>query len=176
MPTGGKFFTPSSPREHHCFCSFYTIVFKANPTPPFHLFLSPSRRANELDKTIIRSVKHVAPRSSIRGFKDDYYYVNTDVVLLEGEVHVGTKPVSIAPYFRSGTCIHVDANSHLSLPTKGGHALHGRSSTRAIRKYDRPCICTTATNPRSRRNSCSAHAQTERRPSLDGGAHAPRRL
>jgi hypothetical protein len=49
----------------------------------------------ELDKTVIRSIKQVAPRSSIRGFKGDYYHVDTDIVLIEGEVHSGRKPVSI---------------------------------------------------------------------------------
>jgi hypothetical protein len=98
MPTAGKFCTLSSPSEHFSF--FYMIVLKVNPTPPHHLFLSPSSKAWELDKTVIRPVKQVAPRSSIRGFKDDYYHVDTDVVLIEGEVHVGTKPVSIAPCFR----------------------------------------------------------------------------
>jgi hypothetical protein len=77
----------------------YMIALKANPTPPLHLFLSPSSMAWELDKTVIRPIKQVAPRSSIRGFKDDYYHVDTDVVLIEGEVHIGTKPVSIAPNF-----------------------------------------------------------------------------
>jgi hypothetical protein len=71
------------------------IVLQANPTPPLHLFVSPSSMAWELDKTVIRAIKQVAPRSSIRGFKDDYYHVDTDVVLIEGEVHQGTKPVSI---------------------------------------------------------------------------------
>ena len=116
MPTAGKFCTRSSPSEHHGFSSFYMIVLKANPTPLLHLFFSPYSKAWELDKTIIRPVKQVAPRSSIRGFKDDYYHVDTDVVLLEGEVHVGRKPVSIAPHFRSRTCIHVNTNSDLIVP------------------------------------------------------------
>jgi len=55
----------------------------------------------ELEKTITRPIRQVVPRSSIRGFKDDYYYVDADVVLTEGEVHVGRKPVSIAPHFHS---------------------------------------------------------------------------
>ena len=55
----------------------------------------------ELEKTIIQPIRQVVPRSSIRGFKDDYYHVDTDVVLIEGEVHVGRKPVSIAPHFCS---------------------------------------------------------------------------
>ena len=115
MPTAGKFCTLSSPSEHHGFSFFYMIVLKANPTPPLHLFLSPSSMAWELDRTVIRPIKQVAPRSSIRGFKDDYYHVDTDVVLIEGEVHVGRKPVSIAPDFCSRTCIHVNANSDLTV-------------------------------------------------------------
>ena len=50
----------------------------------------------ELEKTVIQPIKQVVPRSSIRGFKDDYYHVDTDVVLIEGETHLGRKPVSIA--------------------------------------------------------------------------------
>jgi hypothetical protein len=70
----------------------------------------------ELDKTIIRPIKQVAPRLSIRGFKDDYYDMDTDVVLIDGEVHNGRKPVSIAPHFCSRTCIHVNANFDLIFP------------------------------------------------------------
>ena len=70
------------------------FVLKANPIPPFHLFLSHSSMAWELDKTVIRPIKQVALRSSIRGFNNDYYHVDTDVVLIEGEVHVGRKTVS----------------------------------------------------------------------------------
>ena len=40
------------------------------------------------------------PRRSIRGFKNDYYHVDTDVVIAR-VVHVGCKPVSIAPQYRS---------------------------------------------------------------------------
>jgi len=43
-------------------------------------------------KTIVGHLKEVVPRSSIRGFRDDYYDVNADVVLLAGETHLGTKP------------------------------------------------------------------------------------
>ena len=50
-----------------------------------------------LEKTVVQPIRQVVPRSSIRGFKDDYHYVDTDVVLIEGEVHVMRKPVSIAP-------------------------------------------------------------------------------
>ena len=59
-----------------------------------------------LDKTVIQPIKQVVPRSSIRGFKDDYYHVDADVVLIEGEIHVDRKPVSIAQHFHSYTCSH----------------------------------------------------------------------
>ena len=106
--------------------SFYMIVLRANPNPSFHPFLSPLSKAWELDKTVIRPVKQIAPRSSIRGFKDDYYHVDTDVVLIEGEVHLGTKPVSIAPL--SCSRAHIYTRPMLTA-LKGGHALHGGSST-----------------------------------------------
>jgi len=96
MPTAGKFCILSTPSEHHCFSSFYMIVLEANPTPPLHMFRSPSRSPSvNLERTVIRPVKEVAPRSSIRGFKDDYYHVGTDVVLVEGEIHMMTNTVSI---------------------------------------------------------------------------------
>ena len=55
----------------------------------------------ELLQTITTSIRQVVPRSSIRSFKEDFYRVDADVVLLEGEVHPRRKPVSIAPHFRS---------------------------------------------------------------------------
>jgi hypothetical protein len=67
--------------------------------------LFPSSTKYELDRTIIQPVKQVAPRSSIRGFKDDYYHADSDVVQLSGETHVWRKPVRIAPHYLSRTCI-----------------------------------------------------------------------
>ena len=63
------------------------------------MILSPSSNKHELDRTIIQPIKQVAPRSSIRGFKDDYYHVDSEVVLLSGETHVWRKPVRIPPHF-----------------------------------------------------------------------------
>ena len=54
------------------------------------------------------------PRSSIRGFKDDYYHVDTDVVLIEGEIHVMRKPVSIGPHFLSHSYMMVNIISDLN--------------------------------------------------------------
>ncbi|KAH9009055.1 hypothetical protein EDB84DRAFT_1446552 [Lactarius hengduanensis] len=52
-----------------------------------------------LDYDDVGSMRQVAPRSSIRGFKDDYHDVDADVqvVVLAGETHINTKPVSPVP-------------------------------------------------------------------------------
>jgi hypothetical protein len=109
MPTAGKFCTPSSPRERHGFSPFYMVI-----EPPLNMILSPSSTKYELDRTIIQPIKQVAPRSSIRGFKDDYYHVDSDVVILSGETHIWRKPVRIAPHFLSRTW--VNTNSDLISP------------------------------------------------------------
>ncbi len=69
------------------------------------MILSRSSNKYELDRAIIQPIKQVAPRSSIRGFKDDYNHVDTDVVVVEGETHVWRKPVRISPHFFSRTRI-----------------------------------------------------------------------
>ena len=74
--------------------------------PSHNTILSTSSNKYELDRTIIRPIKQVAPRSSIRGFKDDYYHVDSDVVLLSGETHIWRKPVRITPHYISCTCTH----------------------------------------------------------------------
>jgi hypothetical protein len=56
--------------------------------------LSPLSVDLDYAKTVIGHLKQVVPRSSIRGFKDDYDDVDADVVVLAGETHVMTKPVS----------------------------------------------------------------------------------
>ncbi|SRR6266481_3860380 len=99
MTTAGKSCTPSYPSEHHGFFLFYTIIFRADSNLPRHPFLS-SSRGWDLDKTVIWPIRQVVPRSSIRGFKDDYYHVDTVVVVTEGEVHLGRKAVSNFPHFR----------------------------------------------------------------------------
>ncbi len=45
-------------------------------------------------KTVVSHLKEVVQRSSIRGFRDDYYDVDADVVVLAGETHLFRKPVS----------------------------------------------------------------------------------
>jgi hypothetical protein len=74
------------------------------------MILSPSSDKYELDRTIIQPIKQVAPRSSLRGFKDDYYHVDSDVVLLSGETHVWRKPVRLTHAYM------VNANSDLFSP------------------------------------------------------------
>ena len=44
-------------------------------------------------KTVVQVTRDVVPRSAIRGFRDDYYHLDADVVVLAGETHV-SKPVS----------------------------------------------------------------------------------
>ena len=77
------------------------IFFGANPPLAFHLFLSPSSSIDGLEKTIVQPMKQVVPRYSIRGFKDDYYHVDADVVLLVGEIHLRRKPVSTTQQLRT---------------------------------------------------------------------------
>ena len=48
----------------------------------------------EYAKTVVNPIRHVAKRSTIRGFKDDYYSLDADVVVLAGETHLYRKPVS----------------------------------------------------------------------------------
>ncbi|KAF8274078.1 hypothetical protein EI94DRAFT_1776054 [Lactarius quietus] len=46
-------------------------------------------------KPVVSHLKQVAPRSSIRGFRDDFYDVDADVVVLAGETHLYRKPASM---------------------------------------------------------------------------------
>ena len=45
-------------------------------------------------KTVVNPIRQVVKRSTIRGFKDDYYHLDADVVVLAGETHLYRKPVS----------------------------------------------------------------------------------
>jgi hypothetical protein len=69
-------------------------VLNANGWEVVHTFMT---RLYDLDKPVARPLKQVVSRGSIRGLKDDYYHVDTDVVLIAGEVHGGTKAVSTTP-------------------------------------------------------------------------------
>jgi hypothetical protein len=48
----------------------------------------------DLSKAVVEPIVEVAPISSLRGFKDDFGSLEQEVVLLEGETHIGRKPVS----------------------------------------------------------------------------------
>ncbi|KAG9043074.1 hypothetical protein FS837_010058 [Tulasnella sp. UAMH 9824] len=43
-------------------------------------------------KSVVQPIKQVAPLRSIRGWQEDYAFLDHDVVLLEGEIHLGRKP------------------------------------------------------------------------------------
>ena len=45
-------------------------------------------------RTVVSHRKEVAQRSSLRGFRDDYHDLEADVVVLAGETHLSTRPVS----------------------------------------------------------------------------------
>lgn len=104
--------------------------FRANtlPLPLPHLFHSTSTRWIGLDKAVVQPLKQVVRRSLIRGFKDDYYHVDADVVLLEGEIHVRTKPVSttvqlLHTYMVSANALHSSERGACS-SRKINHALN----------------------------------------------------
>jgi len=54
----------------------------------------------DLAKTVVNPTRQVTKRSTIRGFKDDYYDVDADVVVLAGETHSGRKAVSNSSHSR----------------------------------------------------------------------------
>ncbi|KAH9051203.1 hypothetical protein EDB83DRAFT_2543049 [Lactarius deliciosus] len=56
------------------------------------LYTFPAVVGMDFAKIIIGDLRQVAPRTSIRGFKEDYGDVDADVVVLAGETHLGTKP------------------------------------------------------------------------------------
>ncbi|KAH8991482.1 hypothetical protein EDB86DRAFT_3046284 [Lactarius hatsudake] len=56
------------------------------------LYTFPASLGMDFAKLIVGDLRQVAPRTSIRGFKDDYYDLDADVVVLAGETHLGTKP------------------------------------------------------------------------------------
>ena len=101
--------------------------FRANH-PPLRLFHSTSTRWIGLDKAVVQPLKQFVRRSLIRGFKDDYYHVDADVVLLDGEIHVRTKPVSTTvqlshTYMVSANALH-SAERGACSSRKINHALN----------------------------------------------------
>ena len=47
----------------------------------------------EFARVVVGHLKKVVPRSSIRGFKDDYHDVGADVIVIAGQTHINAKPV-----------------------------------------------------------------------------------
>lgn len=43
-------------------------------------------------KSVVTPIKQAAPLSRIRGWVDDYNHITTDILVLEGETHLGRKP------------------------------------------------------------------------------------
>lgn len=43
-------------------------------------------------KSVVRPIKQVAPLRTIRGWHEDYAFMDYDVIVLEGETHLGRKP------------------------------------------------------------------------------------
>ena len=71
----------------------------------------------EMDRVVVLPIKQIAPRSSIRGFKDDYHDVDADVVVIAGEVHATRKVVS--KLFLSASLVSIEL-----LHPEGDHALY----------------------------------------------------
>lgn len=49
----------------------------------------------DYSKTVIKPIRHVVQRESLRSFLDDFGDIDANVVHLAGEIHLGRKPVSI---------------------------------------------------------------------------------
>ena len=44
-------------------------------------------------KSVVKPIKQAAPLDKLRGWIDDYNHITTDILVLEGETHLGRKPV-----------------------------------------------------------------------------------
>ncbi len=67
-----------------CVCWFFVLL---------HQLISLDRAGLEYNKAVVHPVKMIAPGSTLRGFATDYGHIRTNVLLLEGAVHYGRKPV-----------------------------------------------------------------------------------
>ena len=56
---------------------------------------SPCSAGMDYTKTVVNPLREVVPRSRVRGFVENFRF-NTEVLLLEGETHLGRKPVSLS--------------------------------------------------------------------------------
>jgi hypothetical protein len=120
-------------------------------------------------KIVVNPIRQVAKRSTIRGFKDDYYHLDADVVVLAGETHLFRKPVSNSSHSR------VDDTQPIIL-FQGVYAFLGGTFAHQICNYGRAFIYLYTENPWPCRSYRRSHAGTERRPPVDGSAHASRGL
>ena len=100
-------------------------------------------------KSVVDHMLEVAPRSQLRGLVDDYGEVDEQVLLLEGEIHLDRKPVSVPastsrqyPRVETGcdlhgyiNCASIHAPIHVSV-THTSHiglaSLHLNARTRCI--------------------------------------------
>jgi len=46
-------------------------------------------------KDVVKPIRRIAPYATLRGFVEDYAGLEHDIVLLEGEIHLGRKPGSL---------------------------------------------------------------------------------
>ena len=128
--------------------------------------IPPSRLGYDFAKAVVSHLKQVVPRSSIRGFRDDFYDVNADVVVLAGETHLYRKPVSSSrSVVRS-----------IPIDSSGVYAFHGRAGAQSIREHGRAHTYPATEDIRPRRGSGLPHASNHGRPSVDGSTYETRRL
>jgi hypothetical protein len=126
----------------------------------------PSRLGFDFAKAVVSHLKQIVPRSSIRGFRDDFYDVDADVVVLAGETHLYRKPVS------SGRSVL----RSIPIDSSGVHAFHGGVAAQSIRKHGRAHTHPTTEGIRPCRGSGLSYASNDGRSSVDGSTYATRRL
>jgi len=68
-------------------------VLNVNGWEVLHTFLGQGGR--DLAKTVVQPIKEVVHRSTLRGFKEDFYHVDADIVVLSGETHLFRKPAAM---------------------------------------------------------------------------------
>lgn len=64
------------------------------------LTIIPVRGGMDYSKTVVDPIRQVVPRSRVRGLVEDFT-VTAEVLLLEGETHLGRKPVRVQFYYMS---------------------------------------------------------------------------
>lgn len=74
-----------------CVCGRWSLVGRSLNQSSYN-----SRAGAEWLKSVVRPIKQVAPLRTIRGWHEDYAFMDYDVIVLEGETHLGRKPVRTA--------------------------------------------------------------------------------